>query len=230
MVDHAPGCAKAARNNRHNNLRDWWLAVIREAGGRALHEQAVHEYAPHRRQRSDVRASYGPGAPTVYYDVVVAHPFTTGVPQGPCGDLKGAEPSADAAIQPAANRKRSEYAPPRDANGTALAGGVKIVPVAFDTFGRWGKDVSDELKLWARRRLARPDAIANARRKGVYAELLSRWRATAACTLQRGNFEVYADCVGLAASHDETPPGGHDSLHVPPHFLDYMTCSALLGR
>ena len=98
MVDHAPGCAKAARNNRHNNLRDWWLAVIREAGGRALHEQAMHEYAPHRRQRSDVRASYGPGAPTVYYDVVVAHPFTTGVPRGTCGELKVDEPRADAAI------------------------------------------------------------------------------------------------------------------------------------
>ena len=174
MVDHAPGCAKAARNKCHNSVRDWWLSVIRKAGGRALHEQAVHEYAPHRRQRSDVRASYGPGAPVVYYDVVVAHPFTTGAPQGPCGDLKGAEPCADAAIRPAAKRKRSEYTHPQDENDTVLAVGVKIVPVAFDTYGRWGQDVSDELKLWARMRLARPDATASLRRKVVYAEMLSR--------------------------------------------------------
>ena len=143
---------------------------------------------------------------TPLYDVVVAHPFTTGVPQGSCGELKCAEPSAEAALGPAEKRKISEYQPPVDANGTRLAAAVNIVPLAFDTYGRWGKGVADELKRWARRRLLRPDAMQSVRSKGVYAELLSRWRASAACILQRGNFEVYADCVGLVAS-DETSPG-----------------------
>ena len=58
MVDHASGCAKAARNNRQNSFRDWWLSVVKEASGRALHDQVVHDYARHRRQRSDGRASY----------------------------------------------------------------------------------------------------------------------------------------------------------------------------
>ena len=48
MADHAPGCAKAARNQCHNSLRDWWLAVVREAGGRALHKQAVTEDSAYR--------------------------------------------------------------------------------------------------------------------------------------------------------------------------------------
>ena len=41
-VDHAPGCAKSERNERHNALRDWWLSVA----------------------CADVRASYGPGTPS----------------------------------------------------------------------------------------------------------------------------------------------------------------------
>ena len=135
MVDHASGCAKAARNNRRNSFRDWWLSVVKEASGRALHDQAVHDYARHRRQRSDGRASYGPAELVVYYDIVVAHPFTTGAPQGPCGDLKSTESCADAAIRHAANKKCSEYAPLQDASGSPLAVRVKIVSVVFDTYG-----------------------------------------------------------------------------------------------
>ena len=55
-ADHAPGCAKAARNAGHNAVRDWYAGVLREAGGRALTEQWVVEYMPRKHVRADVRA------------------------------------------------------------------------------------------------------------------------------------------------------------------------------
>ena len=94
------------------------------------------EYSAHRRQRADVLASHSSGEHVVHYDVVVAHPFTTGAPQGPAGELLGVDPNADAAIKPAEGRKRTEYKPPTEVSGVPLVPAVKIVPLAFDTFGR----------------------------------------------------------------------------------------------
>ena len=61
LADHAPGCAKAARLARHNDLRDWWTEVIKEAGGHALPGQLVTEYAPHAAIVADVRVTKGAG-------------------------------------------------------------------------------------------------------------------------------------------------------------------------
>ena len=97
-ADHAPGCARAARNAGHNHVRDWWAGVVNEAGGRALTEQWVVEYAPWKHIRSDVRAVSAPGEGVTYFDVVVAHPFTTGVPTGSVGELHTQRVSADAAV------------------------------------------------------------------------------------------------------------------------------------
>jgi len=58
----------------------------------------VAEYAPPSVPRADVRASAGPGRPVVYYDVVVAHPFATGVLRETCGELVGAKAGAANAI------------------------------------------------------------------------------------------------------------------------------------
>jgi len=211
-VDHAPGCAKAARNIRHNWLRDWWLKVAQEAGARAATEQEVVEYAPHVHIRCDVRATLGPGQPPTYYDVVVAHPFTTGVPTGSVGSLLLAEPSADAAVKAAAGGKRTAYAPP------AGLPQVKLVPLAFDTFGRWGEDAALELRKLARMRAALPDVLRGRRSLRVQGAILSRWRTTASCLLQKGNYEVWADCVGRAAAVPDEEVGGE----TLPAFLDYF--------
>ena len=48
--------------------------LINEAGGRALTEQWVVEYAPRNHVRADARAVLAPGRGVTYYDVVVAHP------------------------------------------------------------------------------------------------------------------------------------------------------------
>ena len=113
----------------------------------------------------------------------------------------------------------------------SLVPAVKIAPLAIDTVGRWGKDAADELKRLARRRLKQADAAQSVRARGVYAELLSRWRATVACALRRCNFEVYGDCVGFSHSqgvdevqHDSACSGSRSD------FVSYLTASATAGR
>ena len=96
-TDRAPGCAMSARKAGHNALRHWFAAVLRASCARALTEQSVAEYAPVVPLRADIRAIHSPGAPAVYYDVVIAHPFTTGVPQGVCGRSHSVHPDPDAA-------------------------------------------------------------------------------------------------------------------------------------
>ena len=62
----------------------------------------------------------------VYYNVVVAHPFTTGAQQGPGGELLAVDPKAGAAFKPAEGRKRTEYKPPTDDGGVPLVPAVKV--------------------------------------------------------------------------------------------------------
>ena len=109
----------------------------------------------------------------------------------------------------AERRKYGDYSPPQNlVTGERLAP-VSFVPLAFDTLGRWGPAAVDALRRWAKRRLARPDALRSIRRTGLYARVLARWRASGACALQRGNFETYASCVGLdgAVDGEERPIG-----------------------
>ena len=211
-ADHAPGCAKAARNLRHNWLRDWWLKVAQEAGARAAKEQDVVEYAPQAHLRCDVRATLAPGQPPTYYDVVVSHPFTTGVPTGNVGELRLAEPKADAAVDAGERSKRQDYAPP------AGLVQVKLVPLAFDTFGRWGDAAAKELRSLARLRASLPDVLRSGRSQSVRCAVLSRWRNSASCLLQKGNFEAWAECVGRRAASEQCESG----VEGPLGFLDYF--------
>ena len=52
------------------------------AGGRFSDRTVVAEYLTHKHLRSDVLATMAPGEGAVCYEVVVVHPFTTGVPAG----------------------------------------------------------------------------------------------------------------------------------------------------
>lgn len=211
-------------------LRDWLAALIKEAGGRAPTEQMVAEYAPHVARRADVRASFGPGAPRIYYDIVVAHPFKTGVPTGECGALLNATPDADAAVKPAERRKRNDYAPPVNDAGLPVARAVVIVPMAFDTHGRWGPAAVDAVRRCARRRLRMPDATRSVQRSGLYLKLLARWRAEASCLLMRGNFETYAESLGLCSGGAEGGDGGGERGGVtgPTGYADLLISRPVL--
>ena len=156
----------------------------------------------------------------MYCEVVLAQPFTTGAPTGEVGTLLGARPDADAALGPAERGKCSDYAPPRDPlTGVLLAQPVTVVPLAFDTHGRWGKAVADSLRRWARRRLNRPDAARSVRRAGLFQHVLARWRAAGACALQRGNFETYAASVGLCSGPEQEV----EPLIGPVPYVRYLT-------
>ena len=104
-----------------------------------------------------MRATLAPGQPPTYYDVVVSHPFTTGVPTGSVGQLRLAEPSADSAVNVGERGKRLDYAPPPGLPQ------VKLVPLAFDTFGRWGDSAAKELRRLARLRASLPDILHSGR-------------------------------------------------------------------
>ena len=197
------------------------MQTVHEAGGRAREEQIVMEYLAHKSVRADIVASHGPAAPRIYYDVVVAHPFTTGVPTGSCGELISAEPCADAAVRPAERRKRNDYSPPLVPD--TMISAVKIVPIAFDTHGRWGQAAADELKVWARRRLQQADARRSIRPRGIYQAVLAHWRAKASCLLQRGNFHVYSDCIGIGVS-SEPGPDNVGLTRCGGAFASYLTC------
>ena len=211
----------SARNTGHNALRDWFAAILRASGARALTEQSVAEYAPAVPLRADIRAIHSPGAPAVYYDVVIAHPFTTGVPQGVCGRPHSAHPDPDAAITRAETDKRRDYRAPA---GLAAVG---FVPLAWDTFGRWGDAAAAALRTAARARLRRPDARQAVRARGAFARLLTRWRAAGAIALQTRNYEVYRDCLAPSGASTTAPRGPPESS-APVPLCDSMS-GVLIG-
>ena len=135
------------------------------------------------------------GEGVTYYDVVVAHPFTTGVPTGSVGELHTQQVSADAAVGPAARGKHVKYAPPPPVAGQPSVPRVQLVPLAFDTYGRWGEEAVRALRAAVRRRLAQPDARRGATMRGVHGRLLKRWRASGAVAVQRRNYDVWRDCL-----------------------------------
>ena len=72
---------------------------------------------------------------------------------------------------------------------------VHIVPLAFESYGRWDKAAEQELKLVARRQvLSDPDSALVP--GAAVSALLSRWRPEVFVTLLRGNFFVVEAAVG----------------------------------
>ena len=153
--------------------------------------------------------------PCVYYDIVVAHPYSTGVPTGDAGRPHVPTPTPDAALRLAEDRKRNDYRPPPG------AAQVQFVPIAFDTFGRWGEAAALAMRRLARRRAERPDAIRSVRRRGIYAEVLARWRASAAVFLQRSNFDLFAECTNEAAAPTTADPDFQLLTYSRP-FIEYV--------
>ena len=141
-------------------------------------------------------------------------------------EFLGVRPGADTALGPAERRKYGDYEAPRDrTTGELLAQPVTMVPLAFDTYGRWGEAAADALKRWARRRLTRPDAARSVRRAGLFQQVLARWRAAGSCPLQRGNFEAFAACVGMNAGPEAT----EELLVGPVPYVRYLTDRATMA-
>jgi len=196
-VDHAHTCCRAAINVRHNAVRDRWQGFYKEAGFDAATEQFVPEVGPGTRVRSDIRARCGPARPTRYADVVITHPFTligiTWVGHAHAAATEAAE----------ADKYRTYAIRP---GGTPIV----IIPLAFETFGRWGPAAVKELRMLARARACRTDVAAALDPKAAYRGTLRRWRMEMSVLLQRCSAAV----VGEAAA---VPPQPEPA--VPVHAL-----------
>ena len=70
-----------------------------------------------------------------------------------------------------------------------------LIPLAFESYGRWGKKAVLELKRLARRRAEREDAQNAVDPNSAYRGFLRRWRQEVAVTLQQGNFAIYSACA-----------------------------------
>ena len=183
-------------NARHNALRDHWCRLYRHAGYHAETEQCVPELGPGPDVESDIRAQGGPAEPVRYADVVVTHPA-----QMRQGRLYVSRAGVGVAREERA--KVSDYQP--RAGGRA----VLIVPLAFETYGRWGDSVANELRRLARRRAEQLDARRSVDPTSVYRGCLRRWRQEISVLLQLSNFHVYDACVsGLQSGEPSHFPLG----------------------
>ena len=100
----------------------------------------------------------------------------------------------------------------------ARAGGreVLLVPLAFETYGRWGASAALQLKRLARRRSEMLDARCSVDARSVYKGCLMKWRQELAVALQLANWVIWAaaahglrtdavsQCSGWACRHRRT--------------------------
>ena len=139
------------------------------------------ELGPGTDVEADVRAVGGPSEPVRYADVVVTHPVQTRA-----GRTTGSGPGVAAAREE--RGKHGDYMP--------RPGGrpVLLVPLAFESYGRWGKLAALELRRLARRRSERVDAANSVDASSVYRGCLRRWRQEVAVALQLAKFSIYDAC------------------------------------
>jgi len=148
-------------------------------------EQAVPEIGlrPARGQReatlalADVRASDGPGAPVRYADIAVTHPV----------HLSRGRVTADGPGLAAAAQERTKDAAYAPAPGASSA---LVIPLVYETFGRWGPRAERELLWLARRRVERRGANTALNSAQAFGAVLRRWRQRISVCLMRGNYEV----------------------------------------
>ena len=220
-ADHAHGCCRAPVLARHHAIRDLWCRLCREAGCSADTEQIVYELGRRRpRQQvnpdavepaaridgenggedvvADVRALQGPAAPAVYTDVVVTHPVN-------CHHGAWTATARGVAARREERKKYADYTP--NPGGRPVC----FVPLAFETFGRWGPAAVTELRRLARLRMD-ADRASPLEPAAAFRSVLTRWRQQVAVALQRGNFEVYAastrpSAPAAAQVHAQAHPG-----------------------
>ena len=97
-----------------------------------------------------------------------------------------------------------------------------MVPLAFESYGRWGKHAVRELRRLARRRAERPDAQQAVDPTAVYRGCLKRWRMEVSVTLQMGNFAIYSACARALR--------GNGAVHAAPDGGDGIIADIVNGR
>ncbi len=150
-------------------------------------EQAVPELGHASAPRADIRVTGGPDAPLTYADVMVTHTASFSSSTGTWSPAAPGQAAAEAE-----KVKQRRYRP--------AAGGssIRLVPLIWETHGRWGRQGMAELRRVARRRATVAASQGSADADAVYRATLNRWRREVSVQLQSWNAAILAASVGFA--------------------------------
>ena len=198
--DHAHRCRlEGWRLRRHNAVQHAIAQILRNCDVGVLeHPVRVPEWdrvqADGTRLAAvlDLRIERGPGGPVRYADIVVPHPVgPTNTPSASLTD--GASATA------AENTKYDRY-------------GQGVLPLAVETFGRWG---TQALKWWrqlAKQVVAMDPHLAAAGRWAI-PSLLQRWWRQVSVALQRANADSVFASLGQVRSFGPWEAGTLPEVH-----------------
>ena len=182
LAHHGQVCSRAQMTWRHDSVAEIWQAICRDAGLSAHTKQVAAEFPPGGGHTvSDVYCRGVMGDLPVHADVVVtstAH----------CDHGVYTVCSAGIAVGREERRKIGEWK-------VRAGASARLVPLSFESQGRWGELAVQELARLARMKGSLqagspPEAAAIARAS------LKRWRRWVAVALQRGNAAMIVASLG----------------------------------
>ena len=194
---HAATCLVGGRRQlTHNGQRDLWAQQLPGAGYAVQREQHVPRWDRGVRKRNgrqvlqrailDLRVEAPPAGPVKYLDTVVTHPCAPTY-------LHGAAAEAGFSARKAEEDKHPRY-----------PGGV--VPLAVETYGRWGEEGLRFLRRAARRACTRTTALAVLGGEGPPA-VLGAWLQRSSVALRKGNAAAFK-AAGAAETWGDAPVPG----------------------
>ena len=163
-------------------LAEIWQAICRDAGLSAYTKQIAAEFPPGGGHReSDVYCRGVMGDLPVHCDVVVTA-------TGHCRNGSFAVAAAGVAVSREERRKQREW-------GDLARAAARLVPLAFESQGRWGELAQAELCRLARLKGALQAGSAMEAAAIAHASL-KRWRRWVAVALQKGNAAMLMASLG----------------------------------
>ena len=193
---HAASCGVGGhRKSTHHGQRDLWAQLLPGAGYGGQCEQHVPRWDRWRRQRNgrwqvqrailDLRAEAPPAEPITYLDTVVTHPCSPSY-------VAGAAAESGFAARRAEATKHARYPAQPGATG-------RLVPLAVETYGRWGEEGLSFLRRAAGRACTRTTALRVLGDEGPPA-VLGSWLERASVALQKSNTAALKAAAGAAAA------------------------------
>jgi hypothetical protein len=181
---------------RHNRLRDLLHSLFTAAGYTSARERLVPEWTQLRRDRLgratavqarlDLVLNHPPDDPVIYGDVVIGHPLA----QLHCR-AAAQEDGATARLKEAGKHRR--YPDTRLHRG-------RLVVLAAETYGRWGREARQLFKTAAERAGQRRPELRQLGRNAT-ATVSGRYAALLSCTLQKTNVRMLNVSLGDGPHH-----------------------------
>ena len=201
---HAATCLVGGRRKQtHHGQRDLWAQQLPGAGYAVQREQHVPRWDRWVRKRNgrwevqhailDLRVEAPPAEPATYLDTVVTHPCSPSY-------CAGAAKENGYAARKAEEDKHARYPDEPGVPG-------RMVPLAVETYGRWGKEGLRFLRRAAGRACTRTTALAVLGGEGPPA-VLGAWLQRQSVALQKSNAAAFKAAAGAASTWGNTPVPG----------------------